>query len=155
MSALLRPAKPEDAPDIVRVLRKSRLRFMPYAPPAHTEAEDLNWVSHSLIPSGGVTIASVEGCVVGVLAISRSDGASWIDQMYIAPEYCGQGIGTQLLRATLDSLQMPVRLYAFQENERARRFYERLGFRPVAYGDGSKNEEGCPDVLYELVADAA
>ena len=29
------------------------------------------------------------------------------------------------------------------------RFYERHDFRILELGDGSGNEEGCPDVLYE------
>jgi hypothetical protein len=42
-----------------------------------------------------------------------------------------------------------MRLYAFQRNTRARSFYERRGFVAVAFGDGSGNEEGEPDVLYQ------
>jgi putative addiction module component (TIGR02574 family) len=33
---------------------------------------------------------------------------------------------------------------------RARSFWERHGFKAIAYSDGSTNEERCPDVLYEL-----
>lgn len=155
MSAILRSAKVEDAADVVRVLRASRLRFLPYAPPVHSEAEDLDWTRHSLIPSGGVTIATVDDNVIGVLAVSRADSANWIDQMYIRPEYCGRGVGSQLMRAALSSLSRPIRLYTFQQNGRARRFYERFGFSAIEWGDGSRNEEGCPDVLYELVDDIA
>jgi len=36
-----------------------------------------------------------------------------------------------------------------EANQRARAFYERRGFRAIAFGDGSGNEERCPDVLYE------
>jgi ribosomal protein S18 acetylase RimI-like enzyme len=42
-----------------------------------------------------------------------------------------------------------MRLYAFQRNTRARGFYERRGFVAVEFGDGSGNEEGEPDVLYQ------
>jgi ribosomal protein S18 acetylase RimI-like enzyme len=47
------------------------------------------------------------------------------------------------------NLTSPIRLYTFQENDGARRFYERHGFRAIEFGDGSNNEENCPDVLYE------
>jgi GNAT superfamily N-acetyltransferase len=124
---------------------------LPYARAVHSEAEDLDWARHSLIPSGGVTIATVDDNVIGVLAVSRADSANWIDQMYIQPEYCGRGVGSQLMRAALSSLSRPIRLYTFQQNGRARRFYERFGFSAIEWGDGSRNEEGCPDVLYELV----
>jgi GNAT superfamily N-acetyltransferase len=149
MSAVLRSAQAKDAADIARVLRASRLRFLPYAAPVHSEAEDLEWVRDSLIPSGGVTIAIVDNSIVGVLAVSRAEGANWIDQLYIRPEYSGCGVGSQLLKVALSSLHRPIRLYTFQRNRRARGFYERFGFLPIEWSDGSNNEEGCPDVLYE------
>ena len=150
MSAVVRSAKVEDAEDVVRVLRASRLCFMPYAPPVHSEAHDLDWVRGSLIPSGGVTVAIVDDKLIGVLAVKRIDGDNWIDQLYIQPEYCGRGVGSQLMKVALLSLGRPIRLYTFQQNHGARRFYERYGFLPIVWGDGSENEEGCPDVLYEL-----
>jgi ribosomal protein S18 acetylase RimI-like enzyme len=51
-------------------------------------------------------------------------------------------------------LALPVRLCTFQANVRARSFYERHGFKAIAFGDGNSNEERCPDVLYELPASA-
>jgi RimJ/RimL family protein N-acetyltransferase len=151
MSAVMRSATTEDAADVVRVLRASRLRFMPYAPPAHSETDDLSWARDSLIPLGGVTVALVNDEIIGVLAVKSTQGGSWIDQLYIHPEHCGRGVGSQLMTLALTSLRRPIRLYTFQQNKRSRRFYERFGFSPVEWGDGSKNEEGCPDMLYELV----
>jgi RimJ/RimL family protein N-acetyltransferase len=148
--ALLREAAAADAGDIVRVLRSSRLASLPYAPPTHSEAADLEWVRQSLIPSGGVTVAAIEGRIVGVVAISRRAPFGWIDQLYIDPLFYGRGIGSQLLQSALASLPRPVRLYTLQRNRRARRFYERRGFRVLRLGDGRDNEERCPDVLYEL-----
>jgi ribosomal protein S18 acetylase RimI-like enzyme len=105
-----------------------------------------------LIPSGSVIVAQVDGGVVGVLATAKEDCASWITQLYLAPAHVRLGIGTLLLRHALSSLQPPVRLYTFQENTGARWFYERFGFKAIQFTDGSKNEERCPDVLYELDA---
>jgi ribosomal protein S18 acetylase RimI-like enzyme len=44
-----------------------------------------------------------------------------------------------------------LRLYTFQVNTRACRFYERHGFTVVDLNDGSRNEEGEPDVQYRWV----
>ena len=41
-------------------------------------------------------------------------------------------------------------LFTFQRNERARAFYEAHGFRIVNLSDGSRNEEGEPDVLVRM-----
>jgi ribosomal protein S18 acetylase RimI-like enzyme len=153
MAAILRSATVEDASGVIRVLRSSRLRFLPYAPPVHSEEEDVEWARLILIPPGGVTVATVNDKVVGVLAVSRANDATWIDQLYVEPEHCGHGIGSLLMNAALSSLRRPIRLYVFQQNVDAQRFYQRFGFRPVQWRDGSGNEEGCPDVLYELTRD--
>ncbi len=52
-------------------------------------------------------------------------------------------------------LHKPIRLYTFQQNEGARRFYERHGYKTIEFTDGQGNEENCPDVLYELQAPLA
>jgi GNAT superfamily N-acetyltransferase len=152
MSAALRPATIEDAARVAEVLLSSRKAFLPYACSAHTDAEVHQWVREALIPSGSVTVACVDTSIVGVLATARESGASWINQLYLTPSHVGQGIGARLLGQALRSLPLPVRLYTFQANERARSFYERHGFKAVAFTDGGANEEHCPDVLYELAS---
>ena len=42
-----------------------------------------------------------------------------------------------------------MQLWTFQQNARARRFYEERGFRAVEFTDGEGNEEKTPDVRYE------
>lgn len=153
MSIDLRKARHEDAPAVAEVLLSSRRTFLPYAPFAHTEPEVRAWVRDALIPSNMVTLACEKDAVVGVLAVERHEDAGWIDQLYVLPDHVGRGIGAQLLGCALAELTRPVRLYTFEANARARSFYERHGFKAVAFGDGSANEEGCPDVLYELAAD--
>jgi GNAT superfamily N-acetyltransferase len=123
---------------------------MPYAPSAHSEPELHEWVASVLLPSGGVTVAEVHGRVAGVVATADSEQGSWISQMAVDPSLVNQGIGTLLLAHAIRSLALPIRLYTFQANIGARRFYERHGFVPIEFSDGEANEEHCPDVLYEL-----
>jgi ribosomal protein S18 acetylase RimI-like enzyme len=54
-----------------------------------------------------------------------------------------------LVARAKDELGSPIRLYTFQANHAAIRFYERHGFRPIRFGDGTDNEEKAPDVLME------
>ena len=42
-----------------------------------------------------------------------------------------------------------ITFWVFQQNARARRFYERHGCRAIEFTDGAFNEEKTPDVLYE------
>lgn len=68
----------------------------------------------------------------------------------IRPAEASDALGVaQLLTHVLQTLPAPVRLYTFQANHGARRFYERFGFRAILFSDGQENEERCPDVLYE------
>lgn len=147
--AILRPAIREDAEEIADLYLESRKTFLPFAPLRHTDEEVRRWMADSLIPAGGVMVATTAAGLAGMIAISRDAEYGWIQQLYVRPSWVGRGIGTQLLEWALHEINAPVRLYTFQANTAARRFYERHGFIPIAYGDGSSNEEKCPDVLYE------
>lgn len=152
--ALLRAATEADAAAVAQVLFESRRVLMPFLPQVHSQAEMHQWVVTKLIPSGGVTLACIEGAVVGVLATSTVDGMHWIDQLYVAPAQVGAGIGSLLLQRALAAFAAgpasPLRLYTFQANLAARRFYERRGFVALAFSDGTQTEERCEDVLYEI-----
>ncbi|MHB8494897.1 MAG: GNAT family N-acetyltransferase [Casimicrobiaceae bacterium] len=141
---------PSDAVRIAQVLIDVRSRFMPYAPAAHSDDEIRSWVSTVLLSSSDVIVANINGEFVGVLATAQESGCSWIRQMAVDPDSVGRGIGSALVRYALRVLAPPIRLYTFQANDGARRFYERYGFRAIRFSDGHANEERCPDVLYEF-----
>jgi GNAT superfamily N-acetyltransferase len=147
---VLRPATSDDARAVAEVLIRSRADYLPFAPSAHPPDDVRAWVADRLVPTGGVTVAEHQGEVVGVLATSLRDGVSWIDQMYVRPGWTGRRVGAQLLVHAHRHLPRPIRLYTFQANAGARRFYERHGYRAIEFTDGQANEERCPDVLYEL-----
>jgi ribosomal protein S18 acetylase RimI-like enzyme len=147
--ATLRPATPADADAVCDVYLASRKRFLPFAPSAHSDDEAREWIRERVIPTGNATVASMNGAIVGMMSLSKSETHGWIDQLYLHPDFVNKGIGTQLLLHAKSKLGSPIRLYAFQANTGARRFYERHGFVAIEFGDGSKNEENCPDVLYE------
>jgi GNAT superfamily N-acetyltransferase len=144
-----RAAGVDDAQAVAAVYLRSRKELVACAPLAHSDEQVREWILRKLIPAGRTTVAVVDDQVVGLLAVSNGADCSWIDQLYLLPAWVGHGIGTKLLDLALAGLRPPIRLYTFQANERARRFYERRGFRAIAFGDGSGNEEKCPDVLYE------
>ncbi len=149
MAITLRPAMAADAAAVADVYLASRRAFVGFAPLVHTDAEVRHWIAGHLISLGAVTVAVQDAQTVGFLAVSREDGFGWIDQLYLAPGFTGNGIGTRLLTQAKSDLGSVIRLHTFQANAGARRFYERQGFHAIAFGDGSANEENCPDVLYE------
>ncbi|SMC20244.1 Ribosomal protein S18 acetylase RimI [Andreprevotia lacus DSM 23236] len=145
---MLRPARPADAQAVASLLIAARRTWLPYAPSPHSDDAVHGWVQHVLLPDGGVSVWEADGQIVGVLATAQDEAGGWIEQLYLLPGHAGQGIGSQLLAHAHATLPRPVQLYTFQQNDGARRFYERHGYQAVQFRDGSDNEEHCPDVLY-------
>lgn len=144
-----------DADSVADVYLRSRKELVACAPLVHSDEEVRGWIRRHLIPAGRTTVAVIDDQVVGLLAVSTgADSRGWIEQLYVRPDWVGRGVGTRLLDRAKQDLAPPIRLYTFQHNtfqhnQPARSFYERRGFQGIAFGDGSGNEERCPDVLYE------
>lgn len=146
---LLRPATADDASTVADVLLSSRKAFLPYAC-LRTDEDIHEWVRTGLLRTNDVTVAVLSGPPVGVVATTRDADGSWITQLYVAPAHVDRGVGTLLLSHALVKLPRPVRLWCFQRNVRARRFYERHGFKAIRFTDGRANEERLPDILLEF-----
>jgi GNAT superfamily N-acetyltransferase len=145
----LRPATVADADAAADVYLRSRKELVACAPLVHSDESVRDWMRRHLIPLAATTVAVVAGQVVGLMALSRAADGSWIDQLYLHPAWTRRAIGTRLLELARRELPPPIRLYTFQCNKEARFFYEHHGFTAIAFGDGSGNEEKCPDILYE------
>lgn len=75
-----------------------------------------------------VLIAERDGAVLGFLALDL-EGAV-LDQLFIAPEHQGQGIGRALLAHAINAMPNGFTLRTAAENE-ATRFYDRAGLQRV------------------------
>ena len=146
----IRSAGPADADAVADVLLASRRAFLAGVPWAHADDDVRIWLRDHLVAAGKVQLAEIDARVVAMLAVSHADGVYWIEQLLVAPGHTRCGVGGRLLDAALVRCGRPVRLFTFAHNLGARRFYERHGFRAIRFGDGSGNEEGLPDGLYEL-----
>ena len=141
---ILRPATPADAQAIAIVHRTAMRVSLSFLPDLHTAAEDLRYFSEKFLPANAVWVADEAGQVVGYVGFD----ADWINHLYVLPEFQGQGTGPRLLaKAMADGRSR--RLWTFQQNARARKFYEARGFVAVAFTEGEGNEEKTPDVCYE------
>lgn len=149
MRTSLRNATTDDADCIADIYLTSREHYLSYAPVAHTDEAVRTWIRETLIPSGNVTVASIENSLVGFLAVSRDSAHGWIDHLYLDPTKTNMGLGSFLMDEAKRLLGGPIRLYTFQANTDARRFYHRHGFREIELSDGALNEEKTPDVLME------
>jgi ribosomal protein S18 acetylase RimI-like enzyme len=71
-------------------------------------------------------VADDNGRLAAMLAMHVSD--CYLDQLFVAPEYQGDGLGRHLLAFTRQHLPDEIWLRCVRENEKAWRWYEREGF---------------------------
>jgi GNAT superfamily N-acetyltransferase len=138
----------EEAAAVAALYLASRRAALPWLRETHTDDETHAWMRDNVFPRQSVRLALLRKEIVGFAA---RDGA-WLTQLWVKTGWTGHGIGQQLLDAMLaDAAPVTplLRVYTFQRNVGARRFYERNGFVLRTQGDGTGNEEGEPDLLYE------
>ena len=142
----IRPAGPADGPalgDVWLAAWRATFDF----PPAHPDADVRRWLAEEMLAAHEVWVATdpdENNRVVGFISLS----SDMVAQLYVAPERIGRGIGDRLLELAKARRPDGLDLFCFRVNGFARRFYERRGFVPIAFGDGSGNEEAQPDVRY-------
>ncbi|MGN6798019.1 MAG: GNAT family N-acetyltransferase [Gaiellaceae bacterium] len=77
---------------------------------------------------GTVFAAERDGAVVGIAGVANC----WLHGFYVRPEWWGTGVADELHAAAVDAMPdcPELRLWVLEENHRARRFYEKHGWRP-------------------------
>ncbi|MFD6800931.1 GNAT family N-acetyltransferase [Streptomyces cyaneofuscatus] len=143
----IRPARPQDAEAVTGVFLASRAAALPYLPRVHSDEDTLAWITHVVLPTS-TAVRVAEGAGGELLGFAVLAGGDELDHLYLRPDVLRRGIGSRLLAEVREAAGGPLKLYVFQRNAAARAFYERHGFTAVAFDDGSRNEEGEPDVLY-------
>lgn len=68
------------------------------------------------------------GIKVGYFRLITDDGQTELDDLYILPEFQGQGIGTAVLNHCIETSNTPMFLYVFKKNLGAINLYSRIGF---------------------------
>ena len=138
----VREATSQDAEAIARIHRITFDAAYPKFPKLHSTEQDFEHFK-SVVERSRVFIVKQHGRVTAYSAFANG----WLTDLYVAPEYQRQGLGTLLLDKAKDE-SSELQLWTFQENESARRFYERNGFVSAEETDGQANEEKRPDVRY-------
>jgi GNAT superfamily N-acetyltransferase len=101
-------------------------------------------VDEELTAGWHVTVAELEGEVVGFLAIRPN--LAKLDQIFVAPDWHGQGIGQALFAAAQQAMRGGFSLSTHAANARARRFYEALG--PGRAEPGAHPRYGHPVITF-------
>lgn len=141
---MIRRAQLDDAGAVAEVFNES-FETLTFLPPVRTRDERRGYVRDVLLVQQEVWVAEVDGRVVGFAALTSDQ----LGQFYVHPDAQGRGVGSALLAKAKERRPDGFTFWVFQENERARRFYEARGCRVVELTDGSGNEEQTPDARYE------
>jgi RimJ/RimL family protein N-acetyltransferase len=129
-TALIRVSGPDEADVHLRVQREACVAaFSHIFPPDRYPFPD-DAVLRAWREFRGTVFVADEGPrrVVGIAAVR----GCWLRNLYVVPDAWGSGVAGALHDAALEAIPdcPEVRLWVLDENHRARRFYERRGWRP-------------------------
>ena len=140
---MIRHATTDDVEEIVAIFEPS-FALLDFLPQPHTHEEHLGFFD------GRVREDEVYLLGRG-FAILHGD---WLGHLYVHPDEIGTGVGHALFEHVKTRWPDGFQFWVFQQNERARRFYEAHGTVAVEFTDGEHNEEKTPDVRYEWTPSA-
>ena len=127
MTAAIRLARTDEYDAVSDVWARSWLSNGIGSEKAATLAEIMRQRIPKEIENGwSLYVADDAGTIAAMLAFRPHDG--YLDQLFIAPEHQGKGLGKRLLGFTREKLPNEIWLRCVRENERAWRWYEREGF---------------------------
>ena len=139
-----RRATAADAAEVATVYIASRRGATAYLPTVGTDAEIRAFVIDRMVPARETWVAEVSGRIVAVMVL---DG-DMVEQFYVSPGQQRRGVGDAMLAHAKQLRPAGLRLWAFQRNTPARRFYQARGFIAKEFTDGATSMEREPDVLY-------
>jgi MFS family permease len=155
---LIREARPEDAEDFVRaheaawdavgIVGQPLAQLVPFEQRIKRFEEGLAELSED----ARVWVAERDGAIVGLAACKRQRCTAELRNLYVVPEAWGSGVATALHETALDWMRAradEAMLWVGEANGRARRFYEREGWK----ADGMSRAStlgGLPEVRYRI-----
>jgi putative acetyltransferase len=130
----IREARVDEGPILAAVQELASLAALAHVFPPETypyprEAVRARWAAAVMEPETRTLIAVSGEEPVGAACVT--DG--WLEGLYVVPERWGTGLADELHDRALDEVQglgsASCRLWVLEDNHRARRFYERRGWR--------------------------
>ena len=159
MALLIRAA---DGNDLLAILDVGQRTWpVTYGPIAGEEYVAMGlakwWTKDATIPAiraGRVTVAEVDGEVVGIASVGPHESHLALWKLYVLPEHQGRGIGSALLDSVVDRAREDhpqIRVSYLNGNTSAEGFYRSKGFVEIGRESGG---DGIPESVWmQLVLD--
>lgn len=97
-------------------------------------------------------VANQNGGCVAYYALKSGGEFLWLDNLWVLPEFMGQGIGRELFRHALErSRVLGARILRIESDPNAQGFYEKMGARKI--GEHATEVDGRPRVLPAMEID--
>ncbi|HET8893693.1 MAG TPA: GNAT family N-acetyltransferase [Gaiellaceae bacterium] len=141
---MIRRAGPQDVDGIAAVFTRS-FATLDFLPTLHTPEQHHAFLGGRVLAEQEVWVAERDGRILGFIALDGDLGTLFC----VDPDEHGCGIGSALFAEVQRERPNGFRFWVFQQNARARRFYEARGCTVLELTDGSGNEERTPDALYQ------
>jgi len=135
-----------DMAEVAKVFKISKETSLPFLPQLHTPEEDAIFFTEHVLNKDIVYVAITDDTkeICGFIAFNDY----FVDHLYLLPDAQGVGLGSRLLNVAKNHSPY-LKIWAFQKNAIARKFYAKQGFVEIEETDGIDNEEKEPDVLFE------
>lgn len=147
MALVIRLADGNDLAAVLDVGRRTwPLTYEPIAGPDYVAMGLAKWWSDDAtipaIRAGRVTVAELDGTVVGIAVVGPHEKHLVLWKLYVLPEYQGKAIGSALMESVVSAatgVHAEIRLAYLNGNVSAEAFYRGKGFVEIgreASGDG-------------------
>ncbi len=140
---MIRRGRAEDI-DAVAALYERSFATITFLPVLHTLDEHRRYFAR-VASEQELWVYEESGTVRGFMTL----GDDTLGYIFVDVGATERGIGSELLDHAKRRRPDGFTLWTFQQNEGARRFYERHGLKPIRFTDGAQTEEQAPDVQYE------
>ncbi len=123
---VIRPARPDEYDEVARVWMESWVSTGLEDGSKYLLANLRARVPREVEKGWTLYVADDDGRIAAMLALHLPD--RYLDQLFVAPDYQGRGLGRRLLGFTREHLPDEIWLRCVRENDKAWRWYEREGF---------------------------